>query len=87
MDSGPVDAAAGAATLVSEGVYDYVVASGDVPRAIGARFGVCTMDVLISDPPQDPWLIPGQTIVVSRVTLMPPDSPECRMAVDQAPWR
>lgn len=87
VDSGPVDSAAGAATLVSEGVYYYVVASDDVPQAIGARFGVCTMDVLISNPPQDPWLIPGQTIVVSRVTLMPLDSTECRMDVDQGPWR
>lgn len=86
-DGGPIDYAVGSATQTSEGVYAYVVSAGGTPNAIGIRFGVCTMDVLISNPQQDPFLIPEQTITVSRVTSTPIDSIDCRMDVNQAPWR
>ena len=81
-DSGPADFASGEAQEVAEGQFSYVVASGDTPAAIASRFGVCTLDVLESNPPQDPWLIVGQTINIQRVTEIPLGTHDCQFDVD-----
>lgn len=70
-DSGASEHAMGVATQTADGIYDYIVTAGDTPSAIGFRFGVCTLDVILSNPQQDPWPLADQTIVVSRVTDIP----------------
>lgn len=81
-DSGPTTFASGHAEEIADGQYSYVVAEGDTPSAIAARFGVCTLDVLESNPPQDPWLVVGQTIDVQRVTDIPLGTYDCEFDVD-----
>jgi len=71
----------GAAVEVVPGEFEYIVETGDTPSAIGLRFGLCTRDVLLSNPPQDPWLIPGQTIQVRRVTELPLRTYDCQFSL------
>lgn len=83
IDSGPIEYAQGEAQPAGSNDFTYVVAAGDTPEAIATRFGVCVLDVLESNPPQDPWLVVGQTINVARVTDIPVGTHECQFDVDR----